>query len=143
MNPSSNLTARLMGMFGLGLSQFLFTGAEAGLQTCSNDTQLSCNNSTTVQNTCCFNTPGGLLLQTQFWDTNPATGPSDSWTIHGLWPDNCDGTYQSNCDKSRAYKNITSILQAQGRTELLDYMDTYWKDENGDDESFYEHEWGK
>ena len=27
----------------------------------------------------------GLLLQTQFWDTNPSTGPSNSWTIHGAW----------------------------------------------------------
>lgn len=25
------------------------------------------------------------MLQTQFWDTNPATGPQDHWTIHGLW----------------------------------------------------------
>lgn len=47
--------------------------------------QLSCHNSTMVKNLCCFNAPGGSLLQTQFWDTDPATGPSDSWTIHGLW----------------------------------------------------------
>jgi hypothetical protein len=33
----------------------------------------------------CFNYPGGQLLQTQFWDTAPATGPVDSWTVHGLW----------------------------------------------------------
>lgn len=26
-----------------------------------------------------------MLLQTQFWDTDPSTGPSDAWTIHGLW----------------------------------------------------------
>ena len=28
----------------------------------------------------------GLIQQVQFWDTDPVTGPSDSWTIHGLWP---------------------------------------------------------
>ena len=47
--------------------------------------QLSCHNTTVVRNLCCFNAPGGSLLQTQFWDTNPVTGPEDSWTIHGLW----------------------------------------------------------
>lgn len=47
--------------------------------------QLSCHNTATVQDTCCFNSPGGQLLQTQFWDTNPPTGPVSSWTIHGLW----------------------------------------------------------
>ena len=52
--------------------------------TCSNP-QTSCQNTTAVSNTCCFNSPGGLLLQTQFWDTDPATGPTNSWTIHGLW----------------------------------------------------------
>ena len=46
---------------------------------------LSCHNKSAVANTCCFNCPGGLLLQTQFWDTNPATGPADHWTVHGLW----------------------------------------------------------
>lgn len=47
--------------------------------------QLSCSSGATTTNYCCFNYPGGLFLQTQFWDTNPPTGPSDSWTIHGLW----------------------------------------------------------
>jgi hypothetical protein len=36
--------------------------------TCLNP-QLSCQNTTTVADLCCFNAPGGQLLQTQFWDT--------------------------------------------------------------------------
>jgi len=52
--------------------------------TCTNP-QLSCHNTSVVDDLCCFNSPGGTLLQTQFWDTNPVTGPDDSWTIHGLW----------------------------------------------------------
>ena len=51
---------------------------------CSNP-GLSCQSTAPVQDTCCFNSPGGQLLQTQFWDSNPPTGPVDSWTIHGLW----------------------------------------------------------
>jgi ribonuclease T2 len=47
--------------------------------------ELSCHNTTVVENLCCFNAPGGQLLQTQFWDTHPVTGPVDSWTLHGLW----------------------------------------------------------
>jgi hypothetical protein len=90
-------------------------------KTCSNP-QLSCQNTTAISDTCCFNAPGGQLLQTQFWDTSPSTGPSNSWTIHGLWPDHCDGTYDSNCDPSRAYTNITAILQSYGKTDLLAYM---------------------
>jgi ribonuclease T2 len=111
-------------------------------KTCSSP-QLSCQNTTAVSDLCCFNAPGGQLLQTQFWDTSPSTGPSNSWTIHGLWPDHCDGTYDSNCDASRAYTNITAILQSYGKTDLLAYMNTYWVDINGDDESFWEHEWAK
>jgi hypothetical protein len=59
--------------------------AANGSKSCSADTPLSCQNTTAVEDLCCFNSPGGQLLQTQFWDTDPVTGPEDSWTIHGLW----------------------------------------------------------
>lgn len=53
-------------------------------QECPN-AELSCQSRYHGQNTCCFNYPGGQFLQTQFWDADPAAGPDDSWTIHGLW----------------------------------------------------------
>lgn len=58
-------------------------------------------------------------------------------------PDNCDGSYEQYCDSSREYSNITAILKEQGRDELLSYMKTYWLDYHGDDESLWEHEFGK
>lgn len=65
----------------------VFNGQILGVgpsQACPNP-QLSCHNNTAVENLCCFNYPGGQMLQTQFWDADPPTGPSDSWTLHGLW----------------------------------------------------------
>ncbi|KAJ5625218.1 Ribonuclease T2 [Penicillium lagena] len=126
----------------LGMMALTVGSAMAGLQSCLSNSTLSCHGSSKTP-TCCYQSPGGALLQTQFWDTNPATGPSDSWTIHGLWPDNCDGTYQATCDSARAYTNITDILKSQGRSELLTYMNKYWVSDDGSDESFWEHEWGK
>ena len=58
-------------------------------------------------------------------------------------PDECNGSYQQFCDESRQYKNITQILQHFNRYDLLNYMAVYWKDYQGQDESFWEHEWGK
>ncbi|OCL06839.1 ribonuclease T2, partial [Glonium stellatum] len=143
---SSIPSLRSISKFAFGGAQLLLGSGSRVLggtpATCSNP-QLSCQNTTAVSDLCCFNAPGGQLLQTQFWDTNPSTGPSNSWTVHGLWPDHCDGTFDSNCDPNRAYTNITSILQSFGKTDLLSYMNTYWKDYQGDDESFWEHEWGK
>lgn len=58
-------------------------------------------------------------------------------------PDNCDGTYEANCDPAREYTNIRQIISDAGATDLLSYMNTYWKDYQGNDESFWSHEWGK
>ncbi|THG94257.1 hypothetical protein EW026_g7177 [Hermanssonia centrifuga] len=108
---------------------------------CGTSGQTSCHNTTKQTNSCCFESPGGLLLQTQFWDTDPSTGPSDSWTIHGLWPDNCDGTFTENCDSSRDYTDIAGLLTAQGASDTLSFMETFWIDINGQNEQFWEHEW--
>ncbi|KAJ5614802.1 Ribonuclease T2, partial [Penicillium herquei] len=137
----------LKQLFTMSISQILTltaltTGAVAQLKSCSNNGTLSCQSSSKAP-TCCYNYPGGALLQTQFWDSDPSTGPSGSWTIHGLWPDNCDGTYQSSCDSSRAYTNISAILKEQNRDDLLSYMDTYWVNNDGSNEEFWEHEWSK
>ncbi|KAL4970281.1 T2 family ribonuclease [Aspergillus stella-maris] len=129
------------GMLALYAMQFA-PSVLADAETCPNDTPLSCSTSS-EEATCCYNTPGGAFLLTQFWDYDPSTGPSDSWTIHGLWPDNCDGSYEQYCDSSREYSNITSIIEESGNTELLSYMQEYWKDYEGDDETFWEHEWNK
>lgn len=52
----------------------LIAVASADPKSCPSDTPLSCHNTTAVQDTCCF-IPSGQLLLTQFWDTDPATGP--------------------------------------------------------------------
>ncbi|KAH7925179.1 ribonuclease T2 [Leucogyrophana mollusca] len=109
---------------------------------CSTSGPASCHNTTAV-NTCCTEYPGGLLLQTQFWDTDVAGSPDDSWTIHGLWPDNCDGTYKSSCDPSRSYKDIASLLTAQNAGSTLEYMKKYWLNNAGSSEELWEHEWSK
>ncbi|KAH8814586.1 ribonuclease T2-like protein [Flagelloscypha sp. PMI_526] len=93
--------------------------------------------------TCCFEAPGGLLMQTQLWDADTDNGPEDSWTIHGLWPDNCDGTFDKSCDPHRAYKHISSLLSNAGASDTLDFMENCWKSSTGHHEQFWEHEWSK
>ncbi|KAG7098947.1 hypothetical protein E1B28_000837 [Marasmius oreades] len=129
----------------------------------------SCENTTAIKNTCCTPTPGGLVLQTQFWST--FTGredagqklPKGSWTIHGLWPDNCDGSFEQYCDPSRqydpapspqAFPNGTEIPAYRGpgidtfiekfkRYDLLDYMNKYWIAQSMDNAIFWAHEYSK
>lgn len=105
--------------------------------------EISCRSKYHGQDTCCFNYPGGQMLQTQFWDVDPPVGPDDSWTIHGLWPDHCNGGFDQFCDRKRQYSNISLILVDSGRGDLLDYMSEYWKDFRGDDANLWQHEWNK
>ncbi|TFY79451.1 hypothetical protein EWM64_g4563 [Hericium alpestre] len=125
--------------------------------------EYSCENTTTIKNTCCSPTPGGLVLQTQFWDTY--TGfekkghllPKDSWTIHGLWPDNCDGSFEQYCDLSRQYDpapddktvpayhgpGVDTFIKKFGRKDLLDFMNKYWVSQGSPSASFWAHEFSK
>lgn len=74
--------SRAIGVLALGAAvKLAFAGT---LQTCSSSSPLSCSSDST-EASCCYESPGGLLLQTQFWDYSPSIGPSDSWGIHGLW----------------------------------------------------------
>lgn len=112
---------------------------------CPVDSPLSCSNPSANVDSCCFESPGGVLLQTQFWDYNPPIGASDQWTLHGLWPDNCDGTYEQNCDASlNIDTSVRSILVDNfNDQELYDFIASTWKNYNGDDESLWVHEYNK
>ncbi|EKM84152.1 hypothetical protein AGABI1DRAFT_51918 [Agaricus bisporus var. burnettii JB137-S8] len=129
----------------------------------------SCENTTTIENTCCSPTPGGLVLSTQFWSTYTGLEnkgqklPKDSWTLHGLWPDNCDGSFEQYCDFSRqfdpapdpavlpngvpipVYKGpgVDVFIKQFGKNKLLDYMNTYWIAQGTPNADFWAHEFSK
>ncbi|CAG7937060.1 unnamed protein product [Penicillium nalgiovense] len=135
---------KILKTFGsLWLSQTSNENAKPGTSSSCPVSEISCQASYHGQDTCCFNYPGGQMLQTQFWDVDPALGPEDAWTIHGLWPDHCNGGFDQFCDSRRKYSNISLILVDAGRGDLLEYMSEYWKDFRGDDNHLWEHEWNK
>ncbi|KAI9679747.1 MAG: ribonuclease T2-like [Caeruleum heppii] len=145
--PSLFPSLRSVGKFALASAQVALgpaSLAQAGTPVSCPNPQLSCQNTTAVADTCCFNAPGGQLLLTQFWNAAPDIGPTTSWTVHGLWPDKCDGTYEAYCDPARELKtDAATIIQSFGKTELLNYMRTYWKSNDNDDDGFWTHEFDK
>jgi len=79
---------------------------------------LSCSkqaNPTTVDS-CCVETYGGLVLQTQYWDINTgyeAEGqllPAYSWTIHGKRPSNQPSTFFVS-DSIPSHRLVARLLQ--------------------------------
>lgn len=115
---------------------------------CPIDIPISCTNSTPIANSCCFESPGGILLQTQFWDYQPAIGPDDLFTLHGLWPDNCDGSYFQFCDRDLEIepngRTIESIIVGiYGDEALYGELQRVWKDWKGQDKSLWAHEFNK
>jgi len=135
----------------------------------SQPSTFSCENTTAIKNTCCSPTPGGLVLQTQFWDTYTGLErlgqklPKGSWTIHGLWPDNCDGSYEQYCDLERQYDPtpspailpdgtvvppytgppVNTFIEEFGRLDLLEYMNAYWVNQGAPNSDFWGHEFSK
>lgn len=110
--------------------------------TCPVDLPFSCTNETVIEDSCCFEYPGGVILLTQFWDYHPATGPKDEFTLHGLWPDNCDGSFEQFCNASLEIDNPSEIVSYYDE-QLLKDMQYYWKDFQGNDEKFWIHEFNK
>jgi ribonuclease T2 len=83
----------------------------------------------------------GVVVLAIQWIQN--SGPSDEWTLHGLWPNNCDGSYgpSSGCDNSRNYPNMGEIV---GQDKALESeMNEYWSSYKGDNPAFWTHEWNK
>ena len=136
-------TNNLVGsLFGL---QHPLMGIAGNGPSCPIDIPITCTNNTPVENSCCFESPGGIFLQTQFWDYSPPIGKDDEWTLHGLWPDNCDGSYEQFCDNSlNINRNVKAIIVGKfNDEELYDKMTRYWKNFNGDDASLWQHEFNK
>ncbi|KAJ5382235.1 hypothetical protein N7517_000146 [Penicillium concentricum] len=130
------------GMFALA-AMSLIAGTTATLETCSGSTPSAAQAppkshpaASTPQAVPSSRLNSGIPVHQPVLTTH---GPS---TDCGT-PDNCDGTYEASCDSKRAYTNITAILQEQDLGTLVDYMDEYWVDINGDNEDFWSHEWSK
>lgn len=118
---------------------------------------LTCQNTTQQLDSCCFEYPGGIFLQTQFWNYKPSKpnlnkteiinelGPLDSFTVHGLWPDNCFGSYEQFCDPSLFIDDVYYLLNKRNESIPLYYfMKTFWKSNIiGNDESLWIHEFNK
>jgi len=122
--------------------------------------------------TCCVETFGGLFLSTQFWtistyrESQGQLLPASSWSVHGLWPDFCNGSYTQYCDLSRQYDpepspntttgtpsgtpvppwNGTTIdvwIRDFGRLDLLAWMEEYWIAQGQPSAELWAHEFSK
>jgi len=99
---SSPVTAT--ALFAVAASASLY-GESNQNHTCvlsSHPLSCSANANPAKVDSCCVETYGGLLVSTQYWDTYTGLEsqgqllPAFSWTLHGLWPDFCNGR---SCDE--------------------------------------------
>jgi len=169
MQATSSLTVFALVTAGLAVADtralFALPNTNPDLSACASQASVfSCENTSAILDTCCSPTPGGLVLSTQFWST--WTGleregqflPKDSWTLHGLWPDNCDGSFASYCDANRQFDpkpdssttlppytgpGVDTFIVDFGRLDLLDYMEKYWINQGAPNKNFWAHEFSK
>ncbi|KAI8248151.1 hypothetical protein K4K53_001091 [Colletotrichum sp. SAR 10_77] len=116
----------------------------SGAPSCPVDGPTSCSNPGSGTDSCCFVAPSGRILLTQFWDdTVHAGGSEEDWTVHGLWPDLCDGSYKAFCGMTPHFNNITDILRHYGQADLLASMERYWVAAYGTNNHLWAHEYNK
>ncbi|AGO11403.1 AaceriACR156Wp [[Ashbya] aceris (nom. inval.)] len=126
---------------------------------CSSSIPSTCRNETPIADACCFEYPGGLILHSQFWNTRGKKrsyapdyyGPDDAFTVHGLWNDHCDGTWDQFCRTGSSINSVANVLTKdtlnspdmplKGK-DLLQQMRVYWKGNKGD-ENLWLHEYNK
>lgn len=140
------------------------------IETCvSLPVQYSCENTTVVTNSCCNVVQNGLVLQAQYWNTYTGLEshgqllPKGSWSIHGLLPVNCNGTFGQYCDLSRQYDpkpspstlpngtvitpykgpSVKQFIQEFNRFDLLHYMDTFWINQGAPNEDLWAREFSQ
>ncbi|KAI1822908.1 ribonuclease Trv [Xylaria intraflava] len=110
---------------------------------CPLDGPVSCSRNSGADS-CCFLNPGGRLLLTQFWDDKShVEGGEEDWTLHGLWPDRCDGSYDQYCGMTPRFENITAVLEQYDQGDLLACMNRYWVAGYGTNEHLWAHEYNK
>ncbi|KAF9903521.1 ribonuclease T2-like [Linnemannia zychae] len=87
----------------------------------------------------------GLIVLVQQWFNG--VGPSNAFTLHGLWPDTCAGGHgpPNGCDPRRTYYNVAARLKSfKGASPgFMNEMNTYWGSFKGDNNGFWSHEWSK
>ncbi|KAI0022660.1 ribonuclease T2 family protein [Xylariomycetidae sp. FL0641] len=165
----------VLSILSTGAFAALYPGLSTANHTCALEPPvLSCSEKAQpgLVDTCCVETYGGLVLQTQFWNTYTGLEsdgqllPEDTWTIHGLWPDFCNGSYTQYCDLSRQYDPfpspnttdgtpdgtpvepwtgapISDYLEAFEKYDLLAYMNKYWTAQAQPSPQLWAHEFSK
>ncbi|GEQ68144.1 hypothetical protein JCM33374_g1811 [Metschnikowia sp. JCM 33374] len=102
--------------------------------------------SSSISNTCCFESQNGVIVQTQYWDYKPSTGPVEEFTLRGLWPYQCDGTSVQYCDNSLNVNtdDVETIVGTQfDDQDLLDDMKKYWTSNDLTGSSLWAYEYNK
>ncbi|ORX76807.1 ribonuclease T2 [Anaeromyces robustus] len=122
---------------------------------------VACSNEEKLVNRCCVPDQGHLVLALQWLPSYCKNAgrnkpckkgtlkkvEKDTWTLHGLWPGNCDGkTYLTNCNPEREEENIEEVIRSKD-SELLSEMEKIWLSGNPDplkdNNWFWAHEWNK
>ncbi|KAG4088369.1 ribonuclease T2 [Neocallimastix lanati (nom. inval.)] len=122
---------------------------------------VACSGYQGLVNKCCVPDQGHLILSLQWLPSYCKNAgrnkpckkgtlkkvEKDTWTLHGLWPGNCDGvTYLTNCNPEREEENIEEVIRSKDE-DLLSEMEKIWLSGNPDplkdNNWFWAHEWNK